>query len=54
MYSTHYFCQILIKFGFSPQTFGKSSNIKFRENLLSRSQTVPCGRMDGHRQTWQR
>jgi hypothetical protein len=47
MYSTHNSHQILIELGFSPKSFEKSSNIRFHENLLSRSQTVPCGWMEG-------
>ena len=37
MYSSRYFCQILMKLEFSGQIFEKYSNIKFRENPSSRS-----------------
>ena len=32
---------------FCPQTFEKSSNIKFHENPFTRSRVVQCGRMEG-------
>jgi hypothetical protein len=32
----------------TPQTFEKSSNIKFHQNPSSGSQAVPCGLIDGH------
>jgi len=46
MQSTHYSCQILMKFEFSRQTFEKHSNIKFHEYLFSGSWVVPCGQKD--------
>ena len=39
-----YACQSVMKFEFSRQIFGKSSNIKFHENPSSESPVVPCGR----------
>ena len=48
MYSTHYFCQILMKLEFSKQIFEKFWNIKFNENPSSGNRVVPCGRTDGH------
>jgi len=47
MYSTRYCCQILMKPEYSRQSFERSSNIKFHENLSSGSRIVPCGRADG-------
>ena len=47
MWSTLYFCQILIKFEISQQIFEKFSNIKFHENPSSGSRVVPCGQTDG-------
>ena len=41
---TSYYCQILIKTEYSPQIFGKYSNINFHENPSSGSRVVPCGR----------
>jgi len=44
MWSTLYFCSILMKLAFSRQRFEKSSNIKFHENSSSGTPVVPCGR----------
>ena len=52
MWSTHYSCQISIKFELFRRVLEKSSNIKFHENPSSRSRVVPSGRMDG--QTWKK
>ena len=40
-------CHIIITIYFSPQFFEKSSNIKFHENMPSRSRTVAWGQTDG-------
>jgi len=45
MQSTSYSCQILMQVDFLT-IFQKSSNIKFHENMSSRSRVVPCGRTD--------
>jgi hypothetical protein len=45
------FFQILIKLEYFRQIFGKSSNIKLRENLSSGYRIVSCGQTD--RQTEQ-
>jgi hypothetical protein len=47
MYSARYFCPILSKFVFSRQIFVKVPNIKFYENLFSRSRADTCGQTDG-------
>ena len=49
--SNHYSCQISMKLGFFDRFLKKSSNIKFYENLPSRSGTVPCGQTDVHDKT---
>jgi len=36
-----------MKLKVAEQTFGKYSNIKFRENPSSGRRVVPCGRADG-------
>ena len=46
MWSTRYFCQILMKFEFYRQIFEKYSNIEFHENPSSGSWVVPCGRKE--------
>jgi len=49
MYSTGYYCQILIKLEFSRQIFDKKNtqNIKFHENPSSGNSVVPRERADG-------
>ena len=47
MWSTLYFCQILIKIEFSGQNFEKSTNVKFNENPSIVNRVVPCGRSAG-------
>jgi len=47
MESTLLSCPSLIKLEFSREMLGKSSNIKFHENLASGSRVVPCGQTDG-------
>jgi hypothetical protein len=37
-----------MKLNFFRQTFEKSSNIKFYQNLSSERRVVPCGQTDGH------
>jgi hypothetical protein len=39
-----YSCQVVMKRMFNDSFFAKYSNIKFRENPLSRSRVVPCGK----------
>ena len=46
MWSTQYFCRILMKLQFSRQILEKYSNIKFQENPSSGSWVVLCGRKD--------
>jgi len=46
MYSTLYSGQIKKDLNFSPQIFGKYSNIKFNENPSSWSQAVLCIQVD--------
>ena len=46
IYSTLYFCQILVKLDFSRQTFEKHSNFRFHENPCSGSRAFPYGRRD--------
>jgi len=41
-----YSCPILMKREFYQQIFEKSTNIEFREYLISGSRVVPCGRTD--------
>jgi hypothetical protein len=45
MYSTRYFCWILMRFQFSRQMFEKVPNIKFDQNPSSGSR-VPCRQTD--------
>jgi hypothetical protein len=47
MYSTRYFCSILMTIEFSRQFFEEYSNFKFHENSSSGSRIVPCVRTDG-------
>jgi len=47
MYSTHYYCQIVMTLRFSQQISEVYSNIKFHENEFSGSRVVPCRRTDG-------
>ena len=47
MYSTGYYCQILMKLEFSRQIFEKYTYVKFNENQFSGSRAVPCGQTDG-------
>jgi hypothetical protein len=47
MYSTGYFCQILMKIEFSQKIFEKYTNSKFHENPSSGSRVVPCIQTDG-------
>ena len=44
--SIHHSYQILMKPEFSQESFKKYSNIKFHENLLSRSRVAPCRQTD--------
>jgi len=44
MWSTHYFCHILIKLAFSLKFFEKYSNMKFHVNPSSGNGYDPCGR----------
>jgi hypothetical protein len=37
-----------MKLEFSRHIFGKSSNVKFRQNPSSTSRVIPCGQTDGH------
>jgi hypothetical protein len=46
LHVSNYSCQILTKFDFYRQIFGKYSNTKFHENPSSGSRVVPCGRTD--------
>jgi len=46
MYSTCYFCPILIKIKFSKQIFQKYSDIQFHKNPSSGSRVVPRGQME--------
>ena len=43
-------CQILMKLEFCRQIFEKSWNVKFHENLSSKSRPVPCGDGETDRQ----
>ena len=45
MYSTRYFCHILMELEFY-QIFEKQWNVKFHENPCSGSRIVQCGRTD--------
>ena len=47
MYSTRFYCPILMKFGFSRQFLEKYSNEKFHENPSSGSRVVTDGPTDG-------
>ena len=47
VYSTCYYCQILMKLEFYRQVFEKYSNIKFHENPFRGNRSVPCERTDG-------
>jgi len=46
MWSTRYYCQILMKLEFSGQIFEKYSNIQFHVSLFSGSRIVPRGQKD--------
>ena len=46
MYSTRYYCPILIKLILSRQIFEKYSNIKYCENPSNGSRVVPYGQTD--------
>jgi hypothetical protein len=48
MYSTRYYCQILIQLELSRQIFEKYSNLKFREHPSSVSLVFRYGRTDSH------
>jgi hypothetical protein len=50
MWSAGYYCQVLMKLGFSREIFEKYSNMKSHEYPSNRSWVVPCGQTDG--QTW--
>ena len=47
MKSTRYSCRNFMKLEFYQQTFYKSLNIKFHQNLSSESRSVLCGWKDG-------
>ena len=47
MYSTHYFCQIVMKREFSIHIFEKCPYIKFYENPATGSRVVQCRRTGG-------
>jgi len=46
MWSTRYFCPVVMKLEFSQQFLEEYWNIKFHENPSSEGRVVPCGRTD--------
>ena len=46
MYSTGYYCHIVMELEFSTHIFEKTTNIKFHENPSDGSRVVSCGKTD--------